>query len=82
MKNRLSITAIEEGAATAPLVLRGDLITSIKSAASLGYDALEIHIIDAVSFPTGEVRKALQENNGICALPLPSRKTVVPQWLN
>ena len=65
MKNRLSITAIEEGAATAPLVLRGDLITSIKSAASLGYDALEIHIIDAVSFPTGEVRKALQENN-IC----------------
>ena len=65
MNNRLSITAIEEGAPRAPLVLRGDLTASIKSAAALGYDALEIHIIDASSFPTDQIQAVLQEN-GIC----------------
>ena len=65
MNNRLSVTAIEEGGASAPLVLRGDLKTAVRDAAAFGYNAIEIHIIEASSFPTGELKKALQEN-GIC----------------
>jgi sugar phosphate isomerase/epimerase len=65
MHNRLSITAIEEGAPRAPLVLRGDLVTSVQRAASFGYGALEIHVIDASTFPIEKLKAALKKN-GIC----------------
>ncbi|MGM9640220.1 MAG: TIM barrel protein [Faecousia sp.] len=51
MTNQLAITAISNGAPRAPLVLRGDLIGAVHEAARLGYDALEIHVIEAGSFP-------------------------------
>lgn len=51
MKNLLAITAITSGAPRAPLVLRGDLVKAVGQAADWGYDAIEIHIIDAGDFP-------------------------------
>ena len=45
----------------APLVLRGELLQCIRQAKELGYDAVEIHVIEAPTFPMGEVKAALRE---------------------
>ncbi len=59
MTNQLAITAITSGAKRAPLVLRGDLVDAVKQAADWGYDALEIHIIEAGDFPLQLMKEAL-----------------------
>lgn len=61
MNNKLAITAITHADPKAPLVLRGALGQCIRQAKDLGYDAVEIHVIDAPSFPMDEVRTALVE---------------------
>ena len=61
MNNPLAITAIATAAPRAPLVLRGDLAESIRQAKALGYDAVEIHVIEAPTFPMAQVREALNE---------------------
>lgn len=61
MDNPLAITAIVRAAPEAPLVLRGELPVCIRQAHSLGYDAVEIHVIEASTFPMREVQAALQE---------------------
>ena len=62
MNNPLAITAITSASETSPLVLRGDLISSIAAAKQLGYDAIEIHVIDAATFPTEQIKEALEKN--------------------
>lgn len=61
MNNPLAITAITTGAPRAPLVLRGDLVNALQTAALLKYDAVEIHVIDAETFPTDLVACACRE---------------------
>lgn len=61
MNNPLAITAIVHAAPEAPLVLRGELPQCILQAKELGYDAVEIHVIEAPTFPMGEVKAALRE---------------------
>lgn len=61
MNNPLAITAIVRAAADAPLVLRGELPACIRQAQTLGYDSVEIHVIDAPSFPMSEVEEVLSE---------------------
>lgn len=61
MSNPLAITAITSGAKRAPLVLRGDLVNAVKQASEWGYDALEIHIIDAGDFPLQMMKDALNQ---------------------
>lgn len=61
MPNPLAITAIANAAPTAPLLLRGDLVQAVGEAASLGYDALEIHVIDADDFPLDLLKEACAE---------------------
>ena len=61
MNNPLAITAIVHAAPEAPLVLRGELPQCIRQAKALGYDAVEIHVIEAPTFPMAEVKAALQE---------------------
>lgn len=61
MKNQLAITAITHAASDAPLVLRGELPSCIRQAGLLGYDAVEIHVIEAPTFPMAEVKAALRE---------------------
>lgn len=61
MTNSLAITAITSGAQRAPLVLRGDLLKSLKEASQLGYDALEIHVIEADTFPAELICNACRE---------------------
>lgn len=59
MSNQLAITAITSGAPRAPLVLRGDLVKAVEQAAKWGYNALEIHIIEAADFPLQLMKDAL-----------------------
>lgn len=61
MNHLLAITAITNADPKAPLVLRGDLGMCIRQAKELGYGAVEIHVIDAPSFPMDAVRAALAE---------------------
>ena len=43
---KLAITAAKEAAARAPVVLRGDYAETIRQAAQIGYDAVELHLPD------------------------------------
>lgn len=61
MPNPLAITAIANAGPTAPLLLRGDLVQAVSEAAALGYDALEIHVIDADDFPLDLLKEACAE---------------------
>lgn len=58
MTNPLAITAITAAADTAPLVLRGDLVRCVSQARELGYQAVELHVVDAAGFPTQAVADA------------------------
>lgn len=55
MTNPLAITAITSAAPDAPLVLRGDLPRCIRQARETGYREVELHVVDAASFPTKQV---------------------------
>jgi 5-keto-L-gluconate epimerase len=55
---KLAVTIVKEAAAQAPLVLRGDYSDSIRKAAQIGYDAVELHVADPAEVDVGEVRAA------------------------
>lgn len=57
---KLAVTIVKEAAAQAPLVLRGDYTDSIRKAAEIGYDAVELHVADPVEVDMREVRAAFQ----------------------
>ena len=60
---KTSITAIEQAAPNTPLVLRGDFSESIRTAARLGYDGSELHILDPGEVDGIRIQKALRENH-------------------
>ena len=55
---KLAVTIVKEAAAQAPLVLRGDYTDSIRKAAQIGYDAVELHVADPAEVNVREVRAA------------------------
>lgn len=57
---KLAVTIVKEAAAQAPLVLRGDYTDSIRRAAQIGYDAVELHVADPTEVDVGEVRAACE----------------------
>lgn len=61
MKNSLAVTTITHAAPKAPLVLRGTLVDCISQAKEIGYDAVEIHVIETSSFPLAEAKLVLAE---------------------
>ena len=61
---KLAVTIVKEAAAQAPLVLRGDYTDSIRKAAQIGYDAVELHVADPAEVDVGEVR-AVCEVTGV-----------------
>lgn len=62
MKHLLAITAIQNASAKAPLLLRSDPVGAVREAAALGYDAVEIHVVNAAAFPTEDVRLACRKS--------------------
>lgn len=60
---KTSITAIESASFHTPLVLRGRFEDSIAQAARLGYDGIELHILDSDAVDRGSIRRALTENH-------------------
>ena len=69
MNNPLAITAIAQAGAKAPLVLRGDLADCVRQAKDMGYDAVEIHVIEVPGFPLDAVQAALSETGlRVCAV--------------
>jgi sugar phosphate isomerase/epimerase len=57
---KLAVTIVKEAGEQAPLVLRGDYTDSIRKAAQIGYDAVELHVADPAEVNVGEVRAALE----------------------
>ena len=57
---KLAVTIVKQAAAQAPLVLRGDYTDSIRTAAQIGYDAVELHVADPAEVDAGEFRAALE----------------------
>lgn len=55
---KLAVTIVEEAGAQAPLVLRGDYADSIRTAARIGYDAVELHVADPATVDGGTIRAA------------------------
>lgn len=60
---KTSITAIESAGFHTPLVLRGRFEESIAAAARLGYDGIELHILDPDTVDKKSIRRALTENH-------------------
>ncbi len=60
---KTSITAIESAGFHTPLVLRGRFEDSIAQAARLGYDGIELHILDPDAVDRSSIKKALTENH-------------------
>ncbi|MGB8479932.1 MAG: sugar phosphate isomerase/epimerase family protein [Acidobacteriaceae bacterium] len=57
---KLAVTMVKEAPAQAPLVLRGDYTDSIRKAAQIGYDAVELHVADPAEVDVREVRAACE----------------------
>jgi 5-keto-L-gluconate epimerase len=55
---KLAVTIVKEAAAQAPLVLRGNYTNSIRKAAQIGYDAVELHVADPAELDVREVHAA------------------------
>jgi sugar phosphate isomerase/epimerase len=55
---KLAVTIVKEAAPQAPLVLRGDYTDSIRKAAQIGYDAVELHVADPAEVDVDAVRAA------------------------
>ena len=59
---KTSISIIKEGTEKMPFVLRGEYDGSIKKAAELGFDAVEMHIRDPKEVDIASLKKSLAEN--------------------
>lgn len=59
---KLAVTMVKEASAQAPLVLRGDYTGSIRLAAEIGYDAVELHLADPLEVNAGEVLGGCQRS--------------------
>jgi sugar phosphate isomerase/epimerase len=57
---KLAVTIVKEAGPEAPVVLRGDYSDSIRKAAQIGYDAVELHVADPAEVNVGDVRAALE----------------------
>jgi 5-keto-L-gluconate epimerase len=55
---KLAVTIVKEAAALAPLVLRGNYTDSIRKAAQIGYDTVELHVADPAEVDADEIRAA------------------------
>lgn len=60
---KLSIAIAENASEMAPIVLRGDLVESIKKAAQIGYDAVELHIRDPKEVDVNEIKDVCEQYN-------------------
>ena len=58
-----SITAIEQAGWGTPLVLRGPFTDSIGQAARLGYDGIELHIMDSTVLDRAKILRALKDSH-------------------
>jgi sugar phosphate isomerase/epimerase len=61
---KLAVTIVKQAPAKAPLVLRGDYTDSIRLAAQIGYDAVELHVADPKEIADREIR-AVCEATGL-----------------
>ena len=59
---KTSITGIESASWYTPLVLRGAYTDMIRQAAQLGYDGIELHLMDSDAVDKKAIITALKEN--------------------
>ncbi|QEL27313.1 sugar phosphate isomerase/epimerase (plasmid) [Bosea sp. F3-2] len=58
---KLAITVVKDAAPLAPFVLRGDYVDTIREAAAIGYDAVELHIADPAEVDADAILSACRE---------------------
>jgi sugar phosphate isomerase/epimerase len=61
MRFKLAVTIAEDSPGNAPLLLTGRLIDSIKKAAEIGYDGVELHTREDAALDFSGIREALDE---------------------
>ena len=66
---KLAVTIVKDAGAQAPLVLRGEYTDSIRTAAQIGYDAVELHVHNPAEVDVAVVRGACEKVGiGICSI--------------
>lgn len=78
---RLAVTAAENAAPMAPILLRGDAAGILAEAARIGYQAIELHVPDIWSFDAGALA-ALCEKSGVAVSALVSGQLFVRKGLS
>lgn len=57
-KWKIAVSSADEAPATAPILLQGSVVDNLQKAASLGYDAIEVHTREDVEFDYDAIRVA------------------------
>ncbi|MEN8908318.1 MAG: sugar phosphate isomerase/epimerase [Clostridiales bacterium] len=60
---KTSISIVESAGKMVPFVLRGDYVNSIEFAKELGYDAVEIHVVDPKTVDVSKIKKVCLKKN-------------------
>jgi 5-keto-L-gluconate epimerase len=58
---KLAITVVNEASKEAPFVLRGDYVQTLKEAAKIGYDAVELHLAHPNDIDVQEIKEVCKE---------------------
>ncbi len=58
---KIACSSADDAPMTAPILLRGDICENLKSAADLGYDAIEIHTRETAELDYESIRKTMAE---------------------
>ncbi|VBB08220.1 Hypothetical protein LUCI_3489 [Lucifera butyrica] len=58
---RLAVSSADEAPNTAPILLRGDIVSNLREAARLGYDAIEVHTREDANIDYQAIEQTIQE---------------------
>ncbi|CUH95114.1 hypothetical protein P22_1183 [Propionispora sp. 2/2-37] len=58
---RLAVSSADEAPATAPILLHGDICSNLRAAASLGYDAIEVHTREDAALDYPAIEQTMHE---------------------
>lgn len=60
---RISLSTADTSPNTSPILLNGEIGENLAAAASLGYDAIEIHMREDAAFDAQEIRRGMAQNH-------------------
>lgn len=72
-KWKIALSSADEAPATAPILLLGSVEENLEKAASLGYDAIEVHTREDVELDYDSIRAAYERTNARVAMVITGR---------